>query len=68
MSFNSIEFASLRDPQEMRAWLADNGCPANLADRVIERRTQTPGFKPAAQAQPVADTNLHDKIVVGGLF
>jgi len=68
MSISSIEFASLRDPQEMRDWLHANGCPEHLAQRVVERRTQMPGFKPAAQAQPVAEPNFRDKIVAGGLF
>ena len=65
MSSNSIEFAALRNEGEMRSWLADNGCPEHLASRVIERRTKTPGFKPA-QAQPVAD--LKDKVRAGGIL
>jgi hypothetical protein len=68
MSINSIEFASLRDPQEMRDWLHDNNCPEHIARRVIEQRTKQPGFRPAAQAHPLVDTTLRDKVVAGGLF
>jgi hypothetical protein len=67
MSSNNIEFASLRNPTEMRAWLANNGCPAQLAARVIERRTQMPSFKPIL-AQPVVDTDLREKVRAGGIF
>ena len=67
MSSNNVEFASLRNPSEMRAWLADNGCPDRLAARVIERRTQMPNFKPA-QEQPVADTDYRYKVRAGGIL
>jgi len=64
---NNSEFASLRNPAEMRAWLADNGCPDQLAARVIERRMKTSGFKPAV-TQPVDDADLREKIRAGGMF
>ena len=64
---NNTEFASLRSPSEMRAWLADNGCPEKLAARVIERRTKMPGFKPA-QEQPVAETDYRHKVLAGGIL
>lgn len=67
MSCNNLEFARLRNPSEMRTWLADNGCPDQLAARVIERRTQMPGFNPM-QAQRVVDTDLREKVRVGGIF
>jgi hypothetical protein len=53
MSTNSIEFAALRNEGEMRAWLADNGCPEHIATRMIERRT---GFNPAqAETSTIKD-------------
>lgn len=64
---NNTEFASLRNPSEMRAWLADNGCPEKLAARVIERRTKMPGFKPA-QEQPVVETDYRQKVLAGGIL
>jgi len=64
MSSNNSEFATLRNEGEMRAWLADNGCPAHLASRVIEQRTKMPGFK-MAQAQPDADVLA--KVRAGGI-
>ncbi len=67
LSNHNTEFASLRNPSEMRSWLADNGCPEQLASRVIERRTNTPGFKPA-QEQPVADNDYRHKVLAGGIL
>jgi hypothetical protein len=64
MSSNNSEFASLRNPAEMRAWLDEQGCPAHLASRVIEKRTQMPGYKPA-QEQPVVDVLA--KVRAGGI-
>jgi hypothetical protein len=64
---NNTEFASLRNPSEMRAWLADNGCPDKLAERVVERRTKMPGFKPA-QEQLVADSDYRHKVRAGGIL
>jgi len=66
-SHNSIEFAALRNEGEMRSWLADNGCPEHLAARVIERRTQMLGFKPA-QVQPVVDSDYRYKVRAGGIL
>lgn len=65
MNGNNIEFAALRNEGEMRSWLADNGCPEHIASRVIERRTKTPGFKPA---QPVADSDYRYKVRAGGIL
>jgi hypothetical protein len=68
MSSNNIEFASLRSPSEMRSWLADNGCPDQLAALVIERRTQMAGFKAAQTPQPAMDADLREKVRAGGIF
>jgi hypothetical protein len=67
MSNNNVEFAALRNEGEMRSWLADNGCPEHLTSRVIERRTNLPGFKPA-QAQPVVDSDYRYKVRAGGIL
>jgi hypothetical protein len=67
MNGSNIEFAALRNEGEMRSWLAENGCPDKLAARVIERRTQMPGFKPA-QEQPVADSDYRYKVRAGGIL
>ena len=65
MSSNNVEFATLRNAGEARAWLADQGCPEHLALRVLEQRSKQPGFTPA-QAQP--DTDVLAKVRAGGIF
>jgi len=58
-----------RNQDEMRSWLAANGCPERTAAHIVEKRTQAVGFTPKQQALPAAQRpSVIDKVRAGGIL
>lgn len=65
---NEQDIRTLSAANELRGWVAiPEGCPAQIAARIIEKRAKQIGFKPSQQ-EPTSTLSLHDKIRAASLL